>query len=200
MRSGMQAMKNIIKLVKVQWRKNLFFLLKFMVENWVLKYFFNRGFLCALCFAIHCYKNRRIESTLKIKKEKYWKPLNSFASENYIFIGSGVWKKPKKKIMERDSSSSIRHRASRTTRAQTPEPTRSERISKSSDRDVKFHTRDVVVDATDDTKYIVRGILNVGPPSPSGSASSSSSGSVHAGTSGSHAYRAKLLRYKKLLH
>jgi hypothetical protein len=96
--------------------------------------------------------------------------------------------------MEKDSSS-IRHRASRHARESTPEPTRKPRVSKSSDRETKTKSKegDVVVD---EAKYIVRGILNVGPPSPAGSSSSSGSGSHGGGgPSGSHAYRAKLLRY-----
>ncbi|CRL08506.1 CLUMA_CG021285, isoform B [Clunio marinus] len=52
-----------------------------------------------------------------------------------------------------------------------------------------------------DSKYIVRGILNVGPPSPAGSVSSSSSSSGgnagKNGGSGSQAYRAKILSKKE---
>lgn len=87
-----------------------------------------------------------------------------------------------------ENSDSVRHRLSRNARELTPEPSRKERISKSSEREIK---------KIDEAKYIARGILNVGPPSPAGSASSSSSGSGgHTGGSntGSHAYRAKLLR------
>lgn len=91
-----------------------------------------------------------------------------------------------------ENSASIRHRLSRHARESTPEPSFKERVSKSSEREVKTNRKEV-----DEAKYIVRGILNVGPPSPAGSASSSSSGSGgHGGgsNSGSHAYRAKILR------
>lgn len=97
--------------------------------------------------------------------------------------------------MERDSSS-IRHRITRNTRELTPEPTRRERVSKSSERETtKTASKENVV--ANDAKYIVRGILNVGPPSPAGSTSSSGSGGlagVGGSSGGSHAYRAKLLR------
>lgn len=96
--------------------------------------------------------------------------------------------------MEKDSST-IRHRSSRLTRESTPEPTRKPRLSKSSDRESTTKTQSKEKDAVlDESKYIVRGILNVGPPSPAGSSSSSGSGSHGGGgTSGSHAYRAKLM-------
>lgn len=88
--------------------------------------------------------------------------------------------------MEKDSSS-LRRRTTRTARETTPEPSLKERISKSSDREIKTKS------CGDDSKYIVRGILNVGPPSPAGSSSSSSGSGGHGG--GSSAYRAKILRY-----
>lgn len=102
--------------------------------------------------------------------------------------------------MEKDLSS-IRHRSSRHARESTPEPSHKPRISKSSDRETKTQPKenDVVVDEAN-SKYIVRGILNVGPPSPAGSSSSSGSGSHGGGgSSGSHAYRAKLLRYLEMI-
>lgn len=91
--------------------------------------------------------------------------------------------------MEKDSAS-LRRRTTRTARESTPEPSLRERTSKSSDRETKTRS------TGDDSKYIVRGILNVGPPSPAGSSSSSGSGGHGGGVSGgSSAYRAKLLRY-----
>ena len=90
-------------------------------------------------------------------------------------------------------SSTIRHRSSRHARESTPEPSRKPRISKSSDREIKTTSKenDIVLE---EAKYIVRGILNVGPPSPVSSSSSSGSGSHGGGgLSGSHAYRAKLM-------
>jgi hypothetical protein len=97
--------------------------------------------------------------------------------------------------MDKDSNNSIRYRMTRNTRALTPDPMRIERASKSSDRDIKSQSQPVAVggDVIHESKYVVRGILNVGPPSPSGSNSSSSSNSGER--SGSHAYRAKLMRY-----
>lgn len=90
--------------------------------------------------------------------------------------------------MEKDSFS-LRRRTTRTARESTPEPSLRERVSKSSERETKTRS------TGDDAKYIVRGILNVGPPSPAGSSSSSGSGG-HGGVSGgSSAYRAKILRY-----
>lgn len=137
-----------------------------MVENWVLK--FSIFFLCAAC-------DPRRES-----REK-WKPLS---------VRRG---KVEKIAMEKDSGL-IRRRITRTARESTPEPTVKERLSKSSDRETKTQSKESV--AADDAKYVVRGILNVGPPSPAGSSSSSGSGSGGYGaTSGSQAYRAKILRY-----
>jgi hypothetical protein len=96
-----------------------------------------------------------------------------------------------------EDSASIRRRTSRNARELTPEPTRKLRISKSSDREIKSDLKES--EAVDESKYVVRGILNVGPPSPAGSASSSSSSgnSANAGgnVGGSQAYRAKILRY-----
>lgn len=96
--------------------------------------------------------------------------------------------------MERDSAS-IRHRTSRNARELTPEQSRIERISKSSERETKTQPKENA--AANEAKYIVRGILNVGPPSPASSSSSSGSGGRGGGTSssGSHAYRAKILRW-----
>lgn len=92
-----------------------------------------------------------------------------------------------------------RNRMTRNTRALTPDAQRIHRATKSSDRDVR--TIAVVGgDVIQESKYVVRGVLNVGPPSPSGSTSSSNSNSGSGGersshmSSGSHAYRAKLLR------
>lgn len=95
-----------------------------------------------------------------------------------------------------ENSSSLRRRTSRNTRESTPDPNRSERLSKTFENDTKNRSSHEL-DANE-SKYIVRGILNVGPPSPAGSLSSSSSGSASnslASNSGSHAYRAKLIRY-----
>lgn len=86
----------------------------------------------------------------------------------------------------------LRRRTTRTSRELTPEPTRKERVSKSSDRENKTQQPQYTAD---ESKYIVRGVLNVGPPSPAGSTSSSGSGSHGVSHSGSQAYRAKLLRY-----
>lgn len=86
----------------------------------------------------------------------------------------------------------LRRRTTRTSRELTPEPTRKERVSKSSDRESKTQQPQYTAD---ESKYIVRGVLSVGPPSPAGSTSSSGSGGHGASHSGSQAYRAKLLRY-----
>lgn len=86
----------------------------------------------------------------------------------------------------------LRRRTTRTSRELTPEPTRKERVSKSSDRENKTQQPPYTAD---ESKYIVRGVLNVGPPSPAGSTSSSGSGGHGISHSGSQAYRAKLLRY-----
>jgi hypothetical protein len=93
-----------------------------------------------------------------------------------------------------ENSSSIRRRKSRNARESTPEPNRTERVAEQSET-TKLRSNENV--HADESKYIVRGILNVGPPSPAGSISSSSSGSGHGAStsSGSHAYRAKILRY-----
>lgn len=99
--------------------------------------------------------------------------------------------------MERDSAS-IRHRIPRNARELTPEPSRIERISKSSERETKTQPKESAT--ANEAKYIVRGILNVGPPSPASSSSSSGSGGRSGGgggggsSGGSHAYRAKILR------
>lgn len=93
-----------------------------------------------------------------------------------------------------ENSSSLRRRVSRNARESTPDPIRSERIPKSIEQDTKVNSSNEV--HANESKYVVRGILNVGPPSPAGSISSSSSGSGQGGpSSGSHAYRAKILRY-----
>lgn len=105
-----------------------------------------------------------------------------------------------------ENSSSIRRRTSRNARQSTPDPIRGEKIAsravEASDKVATTNTitptttrpRSVEVDANE-AKYVVRGILNVGPPSPAGSISSSSSGSGSgANSTGSHAYRAKILR------
>lgn len=91
--------------------------------------------------------------------------------------------------MEKDSAS-IRHRTARNARESTPEPNRKERMS---DGEIKTKVKENV--AAIESKYVVRGVLNVGPPSPAGSSSSSGSGSGGRGnSSGSQAYRAKILR------
>ena len=92
--------------------------------------------------------------------------------------------------MESDSSS-IRHRPARNTRESTPEPNRKERKSDSVG-DIKTKVKENV--AAIEAKYVVRGVLNVGPPSPAGSSSSSSESGGRGGSSGSQAYRAKILR------
>ena len=99
-----------------------------------------------------------------------------------------------------ENSSAIRRRVNRNARESTPEPTKLIRVG--SDRRV----RSVAPDASDvnddeNTVYVVKGVLNVGgnsgAASPTSSISSLSSGSGSSGkpSSGSHAYRAKLLRY-----
>lgn len=139
-----------------------------MVENWVLK--FSIFFLCAACDP---------------KRESREKVETTF----------GEARKSRKKIAMEKDSGLIRRRITRTARESTPEPTVKERVSKISDRETKTQSQESVA-AVDDAKYIVRGILNVGPPSPAGSSSSSGSGSGGYGaTSGSQAYRAKILRY-----
>lgn len=79
-----------------------------------------------------------------------------------------------------ENSSSVRRRTSRNMRECTPDPSRGEKITRA------------VSQEPNESRYIVKGILNVGPPSPSGSISSSSSSGP---ATGSHAYRAKILRY-----
>lgn len=93
-----------------------------------------------------------------------------------------------------ENSSSIRRRTSRTTRESTPDPNRIERVSKVLEQEFSKN-RSTETDSSE-TRYVVKGILNVGPPSPAGSIASSSSGSG-PNSSGSHAYRAKILRYMK---
>lgn len=92
-----------------------------------------------------------------------------------------------------ENSSSIRRRTSRTTRESTPDPNRPERVSKVVLESDVSKNRSTEADSNQ-SRYVVTGILNVGPPSPAGSISSSSSSSG-PNTSGSHAYRAKILRY-----
>lgn len=90
-----------------------------------------------------------------------------------------------------ENSSSLRRRTSRHTRESTPDPNSNENTSRVIDQSsVKNRPADVDIN---ETKYVVKGILNVGPPSPAGSVSSSSSSSGPT-SSGSHAYRAKILR------
>lgn len=89
--------------------------------------------------------------------------------------------------MEKDSAL-IRHRTARNARESTPEPNRKER---NLDSEIKTKVKENV--AAIEAKYVVRGVLNVGPPSPAGSSSSSGSGG-RGNSSGSQAYRAKILR------
>lgn len=86
-----------------------------------------------------------------------------------------------------ENSSSVRRRTSRNTRELTPDPKRFERNS-------KVVEKDSPAAESAEPKYVVTGILNVGPPSPAGSSVSSVSSS-----SGSHSYRAKILRYPSVL-
>lgn len=94
-----------------------------------------------------------------------------------------------KKKTEMEGDSVLRRLSSRTSRELSPSPTLKERIKS---LESKSKTKPKLT-AVDDARYIVRGVLNVGPPSPAGSSSSSGSGG-YGGTSGSSAYRAKLLR------
>lgn len=102
-----------------------------------------------------------------------------------------------------ENSSTIRRRAAaaRNARESTPEPS-AKLIRVGSER----KSRAAATDGDDEdinTVYVVKGILNVGgsgsgATSPTGSISSSSSSSGNNGgnrSSGSHAYRAKILRY-----
>lgn len=99
-----------------------------------------------------------------------------------------------------ENSNTIRRRVSRNARESTPEPTK-KLIRVGSDRKVRSSAD--AGDENDDinTVYVVKGVLNVGgggsgAASPTGSISSSSSGSGGSKpSSGSHAYRAKILRY-----
>lgn len=91
--------------------------------------------------------------------------------------------------MEKESAS-LRNRTVRNAREMTPEPNRKERNSDNVG-EIKTKVKENV--AAIEAKYVVRGVLNVGPPSPAGSSSSSGSGG-RGGSSGSQAYRAKLLR------
>lgn len=100
-----------------------------------------------------------------------------------------------------ENSSTIRRRVTRNARESTPEPTKKKLIRVGSDRRVRDGVTDVDDDNEDmNTVYVVKGVLNVGSSgaaSPTGSISSSSSGSGGSKpSSGSHAYRAKILRYK----
>lgn len=106
--------------------------------------------------------------------------------------------------MDRETATSnIRRRRnniSRHSREQTPEPSRAEKLKilDMNDSDVKNGTFLNDVKNQHDEKYVVRGVLNVGPPSPASSSSSSSSlSSSHTSVSGSHAYRAKLMSKKE---
>lgn len=96
--------------------------------------------------------------------------------------------------MDRETATSNvrrrRNNISRHSREQTPEPSRAEKL-----KIVDMNDGDVKNGSQHDEKYVVRGVLNVGPPSPASSSSSSSSS--HASTSGSHAYRAKLMSKKE---
>lgn len=104
-----------------------------------------------------------------------------------------------------ENSSTIRRRATRNARESTPEPT-TKLIRVGSER----KSRTAATDGDDEdinTVYVVKGILNVGggsgATSPTGSISSSSSSSGNGGgnrSSGSHAYRAKILRYMRKFH
>lgn len=106
-----------------------------------------------------------------------------------------------------ENSSTIRRRANRNARESTPEPT-TKLIRVGSER----KSRTAATDGDDEdinTVYVVKGILNVGggsgAASPTGSISSSSSSSGNGAgggnrSSGSHAYRAKILRYMKKFH
>lgn len=98
-----------------------------------------------------------------------------------------------------ENSSTIRRRTNRNARESTPEPT-TKLIRVGSDRKSRAAT-----DGDEDinTVYVVKGVLNVGggsgAASPTGSISSSSSSSGNGSRStGSHAYRAKILRYMKI--
>lgn len=91
--------------------------------------------------------------------------------------------------MEKESAS-LRNRTVRNARETTPEPNRKE-LNSDNVGEIKTKVKENV--AAIEAKYVVRGVLNVGPPSPAGSSSSSGSGG-RGGSSGSQAYRAKLLR------
>lgn len=112
-----------------------------------------------------------------------------------------VREKPLKKKMDRETATSnIRRRRnniSRHSREQTPEPSRAGKLKIDDMNDSDVKNGSILNDAKNqhDEKYVVRGVLNVGPPSPASSSSSSSSS--HASTSGSHAYRAKLMSKKE---
>lgn len=97
-----------------------------------------------------------------------------------------------------ENSSAIRRRTNRNARESTPEPT-TKLIRVGSERKSRAAT-DGDGDEDINTVYVVKGVLNVGggsgAASPTGSISSSSSSSGNGGrSSGSHAYRAKILRY-----
>lgn len=95
-----------------------------------------------------------------------------------------------------ENTSAVRRRTNRTARESTPEPT-TKLIRVGSERKARSATDGGDEDIN--TVYVVKGILNVGgsgATSPTGSISSSSSSSGNGGrSSGSHAYRAKILRY-----
>lgn len=103
--------------------------------------------------------------------------------------------------MDRETATSnIRRRRnniSRHSREQTPEASRAEKLKivDMNDSDVKNGNFLNDAKSQHDEKYVVRGVLNVGPPSPASSSSSSSSS--HASVTGSHAYRAKLMSKKE---
>lgn len=103
--------------------------------------------------------------------------------------------------MDRETATSnIRRRRnniSRHSREQTPEPSRAEKLKIVDMNDSDVKNGNFLNDAKNehDEKYVVRGVLNVGPPSPASSSSSSSSS--HASATGSHAYRAKLMSKKE---
>lgn len=91
-----------------------------------------------------------------------------------------------------ENTSAIRRRANRNARESTPEPTK--KLIRESRAATDGDAEDI------NTVYVVKGVLNVGggsgAASPTGSISSSSSSSGNGGRStGSHAYRAKILRY-----
>lgn len=133
-------------------------------------------------------------------KRKSKKKRRKFTFENFFLLHRGCGF-IESSVME--NSSAIRRRVNRNARESTPEPTKLIRVG--SDRRVRSVTTDAS-DVNDDenTVYVVKGVLNVGgnsgAASPTSSISSLSSGSGSSGkpSSGSHAYRAKLLRYYRV--